>query len=87
VAALAEGGAADEVAATDDDGKLHAHLRHRHALAGDVLEFFRVDAEASFLAEPFAGNLQQHAFVNRTFRHECKVKAGGSKVKRGIFPA
>src|SRR5207237_1819049 len=54
VAAGAELGAAQDVAAADDDGELHALGRDLGELAGDVERLVEADAAAAGLAEALA---------------------------------
>ena len=63
VLGFGEGRATDEVAAADDDGQLHAQLGDLHALACHALQLGAADAQAAFLAETLAGDLQQYTFV------------------------
>ena len=58
-AALLQLGAAEEVAAADDHGDLHAAADHGGDLPGDGLHDVRVDADRA-AAEDLAGELQHH---------------------------
>jgi hypothetical protein len=61
-AALGDLGAAEEVAAADDDRDLHAAVDDVAHLPGDVGDDVEVEADRA-AAEHLAGQLQQHAAV------------------------
>ena len=70
-AARARGDAAEDVAAADDDGRLHAHRLDLADLAGDLRGNGRIDAVALLAHEGFAGEFQEDAFVEaRSGGHE-----------------
>ena len=56
---------AEDVAAADDDGDLHAMLGGGVGLPGDVQHGVHGDAALAGLNEAFAGNLQHHAAILR----------------------
>ena len=65
VAAGGELGAAEDVAAADDDGELHALCGDALQLAGDVERLVDADAALAAGAERLAAELEQHAAVLR----------------------
>ncbi len=67
-----EARAAEDVAAADDDGDLHAHRVDLADLAGDALEHRRVDAVVRDAHQGFAAQLHQDAPVARcVLGHSC----------------
>ena len=60
-AAGAELGPAEDVAAADDDGELHAALHDALGLAGDAERLVDADAALAAVAETFAAQLQHDA--------------------------
>src|SRR5262249_41734865 len=59
-AALLEFGAAEEVAAADDDGDLRAVADDGRDLTGDLVHHVGVDAQAAATGEGLSGQLQQN---------------------------
>src|SRR4029077_2412164 len=57
--------AAEDVAATDDEGDLHAHLMHSLDLRGDRLHHLEIDAVVTFAAKRLTAQLEQDAVVLR----------------------
>ena len=64
----AELGAAQNIAAADNDGQLHAALNYALCLAGDVQGLVDADAALVGVAEAFATELEDNAFVFRSQR-------------------
>ena len=60
-----EARAAEDVAAADDAGHLHAHSLNLEHFAGDALEHRRIDAELGRAQQRFSGKLDENAFVRR----------------------
>ena len=58
-------GAAQDVAAADDDGELHAALHDALGLAGDVQRLVDADAALAGVAEALAAELEDDALVFR----------------------
>ena len=74
VAVFGEGRTADKISAANDHRQFHAHLRDFNALAGDPLEFCRLDPKASLVAESFTADFQQDPLVDRSagLRHRAR---------------
>ena len=62
-------GAAQNVAAADDDGDLHAQSRRALRLRGDIDNFLHADAALARRGKAFAGEFQDDALVGTGRRH------------------
>ena len=83
VAFFAEGRAADEISAADDDGELDAGFADVHQLAGDAVELIALDARAALRTETFAADLQEHTLVGRAIGHGRGIIRVGWSVVSG----
>src|SRR4029078_12093600 len=76
---LRDGGAAHEIAATDDDGDLHAELVDLLDLVGEIARVLGRDAERTVAEKGLTRELQQDALIFRRARcHRSESTASPS---------